>query len=184
MSSWTSLNAEASNTTAKGSIVVYRFVGETPGICWIHAVNRKNKLAYFENCSADLILDHITKKYEALTSQEFGHERSHIIFARADKVRTVFHIHRCVVESNDPIASQLLLLLPRPLPPFPGCQLLHAFLGWRIRPWKCCTTFEGWHPSRYLKLIIKRPSLRHSVSSQGRLGRSRTSRGYSTFPQR
>jgi hypothetical protein len=57
ISSWTSLNAEARSTTAKGAIVVYRFVGETPGICWIHAVNKKNKLAYFENCSVNHISD-------------------------------------------------------------------------------------------------------------------------------
>ena len=34
-------------------MVVYGFVGETPGICWMQAVNRKNKLAYFENCSGN-----------------------------------------------------------------------------------------------------------------------------------
>src|SRR5277367_5819434 len=35
----------------RGPIVVYRFVGETFGICWRAAVNKKNKLAYLENCS-------------------------------------------------------------------------------------------------------------------------------------
>lgn len=53
MSSWTSLNADASNTTASGAMVVYRLVGETPGICCIHAVNKKKRLAYFENCSIE-----------------------------------------------------------------------------------------------------------------------------------
>jgi hypothetical protein len=33
-------------------MVVYRLVGETLGICWMHAVKRKNTLAYLENCSA------------------------------------------------------------------------------------------------------------------------------------
>lgn len=33
--------------------MVYLFVGETPGTCCINAVNRKNKLAYFENCSVE-----------------------------------------------------------------------------------------------------------------------------------
>jgi hypothetical protein len=33
-------------------MVVYWFVGETPGICWMQAVKRKKRFAYFENCSA------------------------------------------------------------------------------------------------------------------------------------
>jgi hypothetical protein len=31
--------------------VVYGEVGLTPLICWMHAVKRKNRFAYFENCS-------------------------------------------------------------------------------------------------------------------------------------
>lgn len=54
-SSCTSLKAEANRTTASGAMVVYLFVGDTPGICCMHAVNKKNKLAYFENCSAELV---------------------------------------------------------------------------------------------------------------------------------
>ena len=50
-SSWTSLKAEARNTAANGAIVVYLFVGDTSGICWMQAVKRKNRLAYLENCS-------------------------------------------------------------------------------------------------------------------------------------
>lgn len=34
-----------------GPIVVYRLVGEMFGICCNAAVNKKNKLAYLENCS-------------------------------------------------------------------------------------------------------------------------------------
>ena len=52
-SSWTSLNADANNTTRSGAMVVYLFVGETPGICWMQAVNKKNKFAYLENCSGN-----------------------------------------------------------------------------------------------------------------------------------
>jgi hypothetical protein len=52
MSSDTSLKADARRTRPRGTIVVYLFVGETPGICWIQAVKRKKILAYFENCSA------------------------------------------------------------------------------------------------------------------------------------
>ncbi len=51
-SSCVSLNAEARSTKDNGRIVVQRLVGETSGICCMQAVNRKNKLAYFENCSA------------------------------------------------------------------------------------------------------------------------------------
>ena len=51
ISSCTSLKADAINTTANGAIVVYLLVGETPGICCMQAVNKKNKLAYLENCS-------------------------------------------------------------------------------------------------------------------------------------
>lgn len=50
-SSCTSLNAEANRTITRGAMVVHRFVGDTPGICCMHAVNKKNKLAYLENCS-------------------------------------------------------------------------------------------------------------------------------------
>ena len=50
-SSWNSLKAEARRTMASGAIVVHLLVGETPGIWWLHAVKRKNRLAYFENCS-------------------------------------------------------------------------------------------------------------------------------------
>lgn len=32
-------------------MVVHLLVGETPGICWMQAVKRKNRLAYLENCS-------------------------------------------------------------------------------------------------------------------------------------
>jgi hypothetical protein len=52
-SSLNSLNADAARTTASGAMVVYLFVGETPGICWMQAVKRKKRLAYFENCSVD-----------------------------------------------------------------------------------------------------------------------------------
>lgn len=51
ISSLTSLKALASSTRPKGTMVVHRFVGETFGICWMHAVKRKKTLAYFENCS-------------------------------------------------------------------------------------------------------------------------------------
>ena len=36
-SSSTSLNALARRTSARGAIVVYLFVGDTPGICWMIA---------------------------------------------------------------------------------------------------------------------------------------------------
>ena len=39
------------STTPNGTIVVYRLVGDMPGICWRIAVNKKNKFAYLENCS-------------------------------------------------------------------------------------------------------------------------------------
>lgn len=50
-SSWSSLKAVARRTTMRGTMVVYWFVGETFGICWMQAVKRKNRLAYLENCS-------------------------------------------------------------------------------------------------------------------------------------
>lgn len=36
-SSSTSLNALARRTSARGAMVVYLFVGDTPGICWMIA---------------------------------------------------------------------------------------------------------------------------------------------------
>lgn len=48
-SSWISLKALAMMTTANGTMVVYLPVGDTPGTCWIQAVNKKNKLADLEN---------------------------------------------------------------------------------------------------------------------------------------
>src|ERR1700760_2583578 len=46
-----SLPADTNNTTAKGAMVVYLFVGLMLGICWSIAVNKKNKFAYLLNCS-------------------------------------------------------------------------------------------------------------------------------------
>jgi hypothetical protein len=45
------LKADTRRTAARGAMVVYWFVGETLGICWMHAVKRKKMLAYLENCS-------------------------------------------------------------------------------------------------------------------------------------
>src|SRR3954468_23396106 len=39
------------STTMSGPMVVYLFVGDRPGICCRPAVNKKNMLANFENCS-------------------------------------------------------------------------------------------------------------------------------------
>lgn len=50
-SSEISLKALASKTSDNGAMVVYLLVGLTPGTCCMNAVNRKNRLAYFENCS-------------------------------------------------------------------------------------------------------------------------------------
>ena len=46
-----SLTAETSKTIPSGTMVVYREVGEIPGICCRMAVNKKKRLAYLENCS-------------------------------------------------------------------------------------------------------------------------------------
>ncbi len=69
-SSWTSLKADASNTPARGTIVVYGLVGDTPGICWMQAVKRKNRLAYLENCS-------IVNPYEQHGRTTNGNLRTH-----------------------------------------------------------------------------------------------------------
>lgn len=58
------MKAEARRTRPRGTMVVHLFVGETPGTCWIRAVNRKNKLAYLENCSEkEMSLKILLSKY-------------------------------------------------------------------------------------------------------------------------
>ena len=48
-------------------MVVHLLVGETPGICWMHAVKRKNRLAYLENCSERRQIDQLdaSERYAA-----------------------------------------------------------------------------------------------------------------------
>ncbi|KAH3681603.1 hypothetical protein WICPIJ_007477 [Wickerhamomyces pijperi] len=48
-SSMASFKAETHNTISNVMMVVYLFVGDTSGTCWITEVKRKNKLAYLEN---------------------------------------------------------------------------------------------------------------------------------------
>ena len=62
-SSEISFAAAISSTIASGTSVVHRFVGDTPGICWIHPMNRKNKFAYFENCSTKNTGTNVTRLY-------------------------------------------------------------------------------------------------------------------------
>ena len=58
-----SLIADTSNTMNRGTMVVYRDVGEIPGICCRMAVNKKNKLAYLENCSYKNLGKNVTTLY-------------------------------------------------------------------------------------------------------------------------
>ena len=51
ISSIISLKVATNRTSVRGAMVVYGLVGETLGICWMHAVNKKNRLAYLLNCS-------------------------------------------------------------------------------------------------------------------------------------
>ena len=62
-SSAISFAAATSKTIPKGTNVVQRFVGDTPGICWIHPINRKNTFAYLENCSSKNTGTNVTRLY-------------------------------------------------------------------------------------------------------------------------
>ena len=85
----------------------------------MQAVNKKNKLAYFENCSAeirkndkelDVELSIINKmRKDEHTKEKFGNERDSIILASGNIIRTKPHIRRGVVQSNDPLSLQNLI---------------------------------------------------------------------------
>jgi hypothetical protein len=51
MSSYDSLTADTIKMNESGRIVVYFPVGDTFGICWMIALNRKNRYEYCLNCS-------------------------------------------------------------------------------------------------------------------------------------
>ena len=61
-----SLTADTNNTMQSGTMVVYLDVGEMPGICCKMAVNKKNKLAYLENCSLRNLGRKVTMLYLAV----------------------------------------------------------------------------------------------------------------------
>lgn len=85
-------------TTASGTIVVYRPVGETPGTCWIQAVNKKNRLADLEN-SAEKSAHCQGSRLRQLTEQELGQEGNRSIFPSR---------HRVVLKSLDLISSRVI----------------------------------------------------------------------------
>lgn len=91
-------------TTARGTMVVYRPVGETPGTCWIQAVNRKNKLADLENSAATSAYEQIRGICQ-LTEEELWQERNRSVFPGR---------HRIVLESLDLISRRIVQAdLPR-----------------------------------------------------------------------
>lgn len=104
-SSCISLKAETRRTTASGTIVVYCCVGDTPGICCIHAVNRKNKLAYFENCSTKICSAHAYYMGKiARTEQELGQKGCNIVLARSNEVVPKFPVSRTIVQRDDSLS--------------------------------------------------------------------------------
>ena len=78
------------------------------------AVNRKNKCAYFENCSArgrKRRAPYATRQHMPRTEEELGNEGGEVVLAGGDVVVAEVAIRVWIVERNNTIAGQDLLLL-------------------------------------------------------------------------